>query len=94
MAANQRGQRIRCIGRNTFPFGPHEVRLMAPDKQRQTDNQPFDKGTSKRGGIDDEMVPEKGEQVKQQKTGGEMRDTAGEHGRMAPESAKALDEEE
>ena len=42
----------------------------------------------------DEMSPEKGQPAEQRKTGGEQRDTAGQHGRMAPETAKALDEQQ
>lgn len=41
--------------------------------------------------LDDEMLPQRGKPVKQETPGGgETRDTAGQHGRMAPESARGL----
>lgn len=45
-----------------------------------------------KGKLDDEMLPDEGRPVGQPSTGGEQIDTAGEHGRMAPETAKGLEE--
>jgi hypothetical protein len=41
---------------------------------------------------EDEMLPEKAEQVSPPSREGNEPDTAGLHGRMAPEAARALDE--
>jgi hypothetical protein len=51
------------------------------------------KGATDAWARDDDMVPERGEQVAQEERG-ERRDTAGEHGRMALEAAKGLPEME
>ena len=59
--------------------------------RRMDRNDKQDLGTG--SGTDDEIVPRKGEQVSQHSAGGEKRDTAGQHGRMAGESAKGLDQE-
>lgn len=47
----------------------------------------------KQDNVDDEMLPNKGQPVQQRDTGGNRPDTAGEHGRMAPETAKKLGED-
>ena len=59
-------------------------------EQDKKNNQGQELGTG--SGTDDEIVPRKGRQVSQHDEGGERRDTAGQHGKMAVESAKGLDE--
>lgn len=61
-----------------------------PGKDRQPDEpiEARDVEISK----EDEMLPEGAQQVSPLSREGDRPDTAGSHGRMAPESARALDE--
>lgn len=43
---------------------------------------------------EEEMLPRNAEQVPQESTGDEIPDTAGEHGRMAPEAARGIEKRE
>lgn len=53
---------------------------------------PKDVDTSDLPSKEDEMLPDRGRQMKPPRTGGEVPDTAGKHGALAPESARGLDE--